>query len=615
VPVISESQILGNLFNSRKPVRRGSSKGIVLARTIRQLVTRSVRSEHAVLFILALIVGSASAYGAMLIRFGVELVHYLGFGVGSDFILTAVEDLPWWRIMAIPTFGGLAVGVFLHFAIRGGRVHGVAHVIESSTLRRGRMSLRDGLVSAIGSVVSIGVGASTGREGPAVHLGATASAWIAERLKLGQSLSRTLLGCAAASAIGALFNAPIAGVFFALEVVIGRAALRSFAPVVVAGVIGTVIGRIYFGAEPAFIIPASEILSLWEFPAFALLGVVAAVAAIAFMQSILAASRFAGRSGLPEWSRPAVAGLFVGLLALFLPQVLGVGYEATDAALGAEYGVTLLLVLIAAKILATGISIGFGFGGGVFSPSLVLGAFVGGAFGIVAGTFFPGAYSGTAAYALIGTGAVAGAVLGAPLSTILIIFELTGDYEMTIAVMIATVVATQLTQLLYGHSFFHKQLELAGINLGRGQELQVMGGINVDAVMHTRIVTAGPDTPMDQLPQLVATAPHSELFVVDSDGRLIGTITAVECVDIDIGTAKKTAGILARRCSHVVERGDEIAAVVEIMQAEEESRLPVVESRETMKLVGYVREADILRAVNRLLLDAQREDAGIDASG
>lgn len=578
-----------------------------LARSFRHKVVRALRNEHAMLFVLALGLGVASAYGALLFRYAIDAVHLVGFGVVSDRLLTVVADLPRWRVVLVPSLGGLAIGLFLHFSLKGGSTHGISQVIEAAALKRGRMSLRHGLVSAVGSAASIGVGASTGREGPAVHLAATLAAWVAERLRLGQSLSRTLLGCAAASAIGALFNAPIAGVFFALEVVTGRAALRSFAPIVVSAVTGTMIGRYYFGDEPAFDIPSSHIISLWEFPAFALLGIVCAVAAIALMKSIFISVRLVEITRIPGWARPAVGGMILGVAALFLPQILGVGYEATGAALEARYGLTLLIALIAAKMLATAVSIGFGFGGGVFSPSLVLGAFVGGAFGIVAGTLFPGIYSGTSAYALIGTGAVAGAVLGAPLSTILIIFELTADYEMTIAVMIATVIATQLTQLFYGQSYFHQQLAHAGINLGKGQEMQVMGAISIDAVMRTRIVTAVRDTHVGDLGDLVTTAPNSELFIVTDKGVLVGIVGPSELA----GAAETaTAGDIARPCTSLVARNDHVAEVIDIMQTEEESRLPVVDSRETLRLLGYVREADLLRAVNRVLLDAQREDAG-----
>lgn len=309
-----------------------------MARSFRHKVVRALRNEHAMLFVLALGLGVASAYGALLFRYAIDAVHLVGFGVVSDRLLTVVADLPRWRVVLVPSLGGLAIGLFLHFSLKGGSTHGISQVIEAAALKRGRMSLRHGLVSAVGSAASIGVGASTGREGPAVHLAATLAAWVAERLRLGQSLSRTLLGCAAASAIGALFNAPIAGVFFALEVVTGRAALRSFAPIVVSAVTGTMIGRYYFGDEPAFDIPSSHIISLWEFPAFALLGIVCAVAAIALMKSIFISVRLVEITRIPGWARPAVGGMILGVAALFLPQILGVGYEATGAHLASSLG-------------------------------------------------------------------------------------------------------------------------------------------------------------------------------------------------------------------------------------------------------------------------------------
>ncbi|MHA1570316.1 MAG: chloride channel protein, partial [Alphaproteobacteria bacterium] len=434
------------------------------------LLRRFLRNEHFNLSILAAVIGAAAGLGALAFRAVIGQVQSAGFGFSSELVITGVRGLPWWQILAVPTAGGLIVGLLLHYLVPGGRAHGVPNVIEAVSLHGGRMSLRHGLVSAAAAAASIGVGASTGREGPVVHLGATLAAWLSEKLKLGPGFARTLLGCGAAAAVAASFNAPIAGVLFALEVIIGHHALKAFAPIVIASVTGTVIGRIRFGNAPAFVVPENVLLSLWEFPAFVLLGIACAIAAIVFMRSILWAEKLADASPIPPWARPACAGLFVGGIALVLPHVMGVGYEATDAALRAEFTLSLLLVLIVAKIAATAISLGFGFAGGVFSPSLYIGALIGGAFGIIAGTIFPDLYSGTPAYALIGTGAVAGAVLGAPMSTILIIFELTGDYTTTIAVMIATVVASVITHQFFGRSFFHVQLKQRGLDLAEAEQ-------------------------------------------------------------------------------------------------------------------------------------------------
>ena len=280
----------------------------------------------------------------------------------------AVAELPWWQIVLVPTLGGLVVGLLVRYFQDGARPHGVADVMEAGVLHGGRLSLKEGAVAALGAIVSIGSGASVGREGPAVHIGASLASWLGQRLKLSRSLALTLLGCGVAAAVTASFNAPIAGAFFALEVVIGHYALSAFAPVVIASVAGTIVARVHLGDFPAFVISDSSLFSFLELPAFAILGLVCAVVAVIFMRGILFTQAAWARTKVPGWLRPALAGAAVGAIAIVLPEILGVGYEATDRALNEAVPLWLLIALIAAKIAATSLSLGSGFVGGVFIP-------------------------------------------------------------------------------------------------------------------------------------------------------------------------------------------------------------------------------------------------------
>ncbi|NQV79592.1 MAG: chloride channel protein [Alphaproteobacteria bacterium] len=354
-------------------------------------------NDQVKLSILALIIGIGIGYGALGFRMGIDAIQNgtFGFSLHDGFQLMA--DLPWWLVLAVPTAGGLAIGLYVHFLMPGQRAYGVADVIEAGARHGGRMNPATTIKAAVLSLASIGVGASVGREGPVIHLGAGLASWVAQRLHLNPSLSLTLLGCGLASAIGASFNAPIAGVFFALEVVIGHYAIHTFAPVVIAAVAGTVISRIHLGAFPAFVVPGYDIASFFEFPAFILLGLVCALAAILFIRSIVTVEDVINRIGWPIWTRPMVGGAVVGAVAIFLPHVMGVGYAATDAALQSSLPLWLMLALIVAKTATTAVSIGSRFGGGVFSPSLFVGAMVGGAFGVIAGSIFPGLAASVAA--------------------------------------------------------------------------------------------------------------------------------------------------------------------------------------------------------------------------
>ena len=579
----------------------------------RLAVHRIVYNRQAVLILLAIVAGSAAALGAVVFREVVVLAQTGAFGGSLETMSDFADGLPKWQLVAVPTLGGLAIGLIVHYLMPGRRNRGVADVMEAAALRSGRITLREGLSAAAVSAASIGVGASVGREGPVVHLGAMLSSFIATRLRLSRSQAVTLLGCGVAAAVAASFNAPIAGVFFALEVVVGHYALSAFAPIVIASVAGTMISRLYFGDYPAFIVPDQSIVSFWEFPAFALLGGVCALTAIILLRSIAFAAEAADRLRAPGWARPTAAGLCVGVIALAFPQVLGVGYEATDAALQGQYELAILIALIAAKIAATAVCLGCGFGGGVFSPSLFVGAMVGGAFGIVATQIFPDLSSGHSAYTLVGLGAVSGAVLGAPVSTILIVFELTANYALTIAVMVAVVIATVITQQVRGQSFFMWQLDRRGVTLKGARELSLMDSTRVADVMSRDFAVVDPSLDMNGIRERLLAAPHGELFVVNAEGALAGTITLADLAegafDHSIDDVVN-AGDVARLHPPALQQEDSLQQALKTMRTAGEEHLAVVENHETMRLVGFVHEIDVMQVYNRALIDARREERG-----
>ena len=581
---------------------------------LRAALRRVTRNVQVILSLLAVAIGLTAGLAAIGFRTIIDQVQRFGFGFGGEQMVTLVSALPSWRILLVPTAGGLLIGLFVHFFMPGRRPQGVAEVIEANALRGGRMPLAAGLKAALVSAVSIGAGASVGREGPVVHLGASLGAWASKRLHLGRTASRTLLGCGVAAAVAASFNAPIAGTFFALEVVVGHYALTAFAPIVIASVIGTMVSRMYYGDFPAFILPeTTTIASFWEFPAFALLGVVCAVMAIIFMRSIMWTEDMMDKTPVPRWARPALGGLAVGVIALAYPHVLGVGYEATDAALSELYPLGLLVALIALKMAATAISLGCGFGGGVFSPSLFIGAMVGGAYGILATSAFPDLSSGHGAYTIIGMGAVTGAVLGAPISTILMVFELTNDYAITIAVMIATSIASLITQQTRGHSFFTWQLARRGIAVKGGQDVGLLRTIKARDLITKNFETVAPEAPIATVRERLQRAPWGELFVTDADGHLSGVITFSDLHDAAFDTsldATLVADDVARKHPTVLLADDDLESALGAYGASGETNLPVVEDRETMRLVGVAPQHEVMLAYQRALDQPRAEARG-----
>ena len=570
------------------------------------------RNDQVVLSVLALLIGAAAGGAAILFRHAIGLVQLATLGDASERVASIAAQLPWWQILLVPTLGGLVIGLAVRYLMPGQRPHGVADVIEASALHGGRMSLTTGVKAAVLSAGSIGVGASVGREGPVVHLGASLGAWVAKRLHLGRALSRTLLGCGVAAAVAASFNAPIAGTFFALEVVVGHYALSAFAPIVIAAVTGTIVTRMAYGNYPAFIVPDDwAIASFWEFPAFALLGVVSAIAAIAFMRAIFFTADTFARLPVPSWCHPMAGGLLVGLIALVFPEVLGVGYESTDAALSASYPAWLLIALIVAKTAATAISIGSGFSGGVFSPSLFIGAMVGGAFGVVATSAFPELSSGYSAYTLVGMGAVAGAVLGAPISTTLMMFELTNDTTFLIALMIATALASLITQRTVGRSFFTWQLERRDISIKGGQEVALLRNIRIKSLLDETYATIAPDATLMEVRAKLQDAPWGELFVTDSSGKLVGTITFADLHEVAFDTCHDeewTAVSVARSHPAVLQAHDDLETAVKIYGASGEVHLPVVDRKADMKLIGVAHEHDVVLAYHRAVDQARAEE-------
>jgi CIC family chloride channel protein len=558
-------------------------------------IARWVGNDHIILGILSLIVGVIAAYAAIGFRLGIDLVQSGALGFDGEDVFTMAAQQPWWRIMLAPTLGGLAVGLILHFFLPEKRIQGVPHVIEAMALRAGYMRLRDGIFAALASVIAIGSGSSTGREGPMVHLGATLTSYVAARLHLGPDLARIILGCGVASAVAASFNAPIAGVFFALEVIIGRYAMATFAPVVIAGVAGTVISRIHLGEEPAFILPEYAIVSAWEYPAFLLLGVVCAIIAVILMRSIFFAEDVIDSLKIPPVLRPALGGLAIGALAVNFPQLLGVGYEGTDAALKEAFPLWFLIALIMLKTAATAICIGCRFGGGIFSPSLFLGALTGGAYGLMAAAVFPELAASHGAYAIVGMSALAGAMLGAPISTIFIVFELIGDYKMTIATMLATATAALIASQMQGGSYFRQLLLRRGIDL----DPERRPVHKVKEALREDYLAVGPQTSCREIQKMCQEASDWNILVLDGE-QLLGALPFPVLRDLILSDPEDLAFVIAADLMDAnwprVTGEDTVENALLQIEEHRVDFLPVIAAKDNAQIVGIVRYRGLLRA-------------------
>ena len=440
-------------------------------------------------WLIALLIGIAAGFAALFFRKGVSWLQSALYGSEDPRMLGSfVGGIEWYWILVIPIFGGLAVGLILSRFTDDGRVRSVADVIAGAALNNGRVERRAGLASAAASLITLGSGGSSGREGPVVHLAGVISTWASDRINASGVHGRDLLGCAVAAAVSASFNAPIAGALFALEVVLRHFAIHAFAPIVIASVAGTVINRLEFGGLTEFTLPTSSALEFYvELPAFLILGFVCGIVAAALVRSVFLAedmgTAICKRLHVPGWLRPAIAGALLGGIAIWFPHIIGVGYETTTAALTGELLLHEAIVFAMLKVLAVAITLGGRMGGGVFSPSLMLGALTGLAFGLIATPIFPEVSGSLSLYALAGMGAVSAAVLGAPISTTLIVFELTGDWQTGLAVMVAVSISTALGTRLVTRSFFLTQLKRRGIHLAEGPQAYLLSMTGVAGLM------------------------------------------------------------------------------------------------------------------------------------
>jgi CIC family chloride channel protein len=439
-------------------------------------------------WLLALLLGIGGGLAAVGFRLAIGSLQGALYGNPDPTVIESfARSLGWYWIVGIPAVGGLIVGLLLHEFTPDGRVRSVSDVIEGAALKNGRIEHRAGVASALASMVTLSSGGSTGREGPVVHLAALMASWINSRARVNGVTGRDLMGCAVAAAVSASFNAPIAGAIFAQEIVLRHFAIRSFAPLVISSVSGTVINRLQFGNVTEFVLPQANALDFYvELPAFAVLGVVSGLVATVFMMALYRSDAWGSvvqtRLGIPRWLRPMAAGAMLGVLALWFPHIIGVGYETTSKALTGQLILHEAIVFAVLKAVAVTITMAGRMGGGVFSPSLMMGALTGLAFGYIAISIFPEVSGSETLYALAGMGAVAAAVLGAPISTTLIIFEMTGDWQAGLAVMLAVSTATSVSTALEHKSFFLTQLMRRHIHIAAGPQAYLLDQYQVRQV-------------------------------------------------------------------------------------------------------------------------------------
>ena len=546
---------------------------------------------------LAIAVGVGAGLGAIGFRYlilGLTEVFsgHRDYSVAGRVANPHVPALGLWFVVLAPVVGGLIYGPLVSRFAPEARGHGVPEVMLAVSELGGRIRPAVPAVKALASALCIGSGGSVGREGPIVQIGSALGSVIGQAARVPERRLRLLVACGAAGGIAATFNAPIAGVFFALEVILGDFETQSFGVVVLSSVTASALARAVFGSASFLHLPRFTLVSPLEFGLYAGLGALAGVAGVAFIRVLYGSEDLADRVWRgPAWARPAVGGVLLGLLLLAVPQMYGVGYPVLSRAVDGRYVVAFVLVLLAAKIVATSLTIAIGGSGGVFAPSLFMGAMLGSAFGQAAHALAPGVTAPSGAYALVGMGAVFAGSARAPITAVLIIFELTGEYAIILPLMFAIVLATAVSRRLSPDTIYTLKLRRRGIVVDRPRVVSVMRTVPVAAAMREVPAALAPEAPLEAVLERL-TGRDECVPVIDADGELVGVISAVDVEAQSVGDAP------AGRMAHTpreLHADDVLEDAVRVLSRSDDPAVPVLEPG-GRALVGWVTHRDILRA-------------------
>ena len=533
--------------------------------------------------------------------------HLLGSGDNHDGLRSGFAGL---LLFTIPVIGGLLVGG-IRARLPRGNIQGPADVVESVQTFRGEIPMSVGVRSVTASLVGLGVGASAGQYGPLVHLGATVGSAISRFMGRGAWVGSTGIACGVAAAISTAFTAPIAGILFAHEVVLRHFSLRAFAPVTVSAIVGYIIAGPVLGQRPLLALSASVVGNIADYALFIALGVVSAVLAVLFMRLMLWTERRSFEVPIPMALKPALAGIPVGLCLIWIPEVTGIGVETMRSTLeGNVFGMGDLAVILIVKLVLTAVCVGFGLATGVFTPALVIGLLFGALVGQGLGIVFGSGHSDLGIFAVCGAVAVASPVIGAPLSAILIVFELTRNYELTTAAMLSVVFANLVSYRIFGRSWFDRLLLNRGVDVSQGRDHLLLQSQSVAESMDSPLVTVlGSESLAEVLTQMDAQA-RNLAWVVDSQHVLTGTLRyeAVRLLLIDQPDAVDwPASQAAVSTSAVFTPETNLATAMQQVANQNQDWIAVVDGGQHRRFLGIISRAKIVTTY-QATLDRIREE-------
>ena len=568
----------------------------------RRRVGRWLRERSIGFWILALVVGAGAGLGAIVFRWLISVVTKFFTGE-YDYAGGEGAPHPWlpglgpWFLLFVPVLAGLVYGPLVQRFAPEARGPGVSEVMYSIAERSGRIPSRVMVVKALASALCIGGGGSVGREGPVVQIGSAMGSTLGRFTGLSETRLRVLIACGAAGGIAATFNAPLAGPFFAMELILRSFAVQSFGAVVLASLTASIIGRAALGNEAFLELPAFELRSQWEYLLFIGLGLLLGCIGVLFNKLVYLVENlcdWAWRG--PEWLRPAAGGLLLGGILVALPQMYGVGYPVMEGAVQGEYVLWFLLVLLVGKLGATSLTIGIGGSGGVFAPSLFIGATAGTAFGLAVHTWLPELTASPGVYGLLGMGAAFAGAARAPITAVIVLVELTSEYSLILPLMTAIVVATLISRAISRDTIYTSKLRRRGVDLDTPQQPGRLAGRHVRDIVEPLPAPLDEDTDLAAAGHALALSGNGILPVVGNDGTYHGCVTARAVAEVLADEQSNTLRVAElAELPPLVTEDSTLTDALAALAASEATGLPVLAADHTLS--GWITHRTILRAV------------------
>lgn len=574
-----------------------------LSQKVNDLFERAKLTEHTFMIIVAIIIGILAGFAAIGIRFMIEEISHLSFS-GEGSLLQNIIDSPWYIKILIPVIGGLIVGPLIYFFAPEAKGHGVPEVMQAILLKGGRIRPRVALIKAVASAITIGTGGSVGREGPIIQIGSSLGSTVGQFFKIPSKRLKTLVGCGAAAGIAAAFNAPIAGALFAVEIILMDFAVAQFSPIVISSVMATVISHYFEGNFAAFEVTEYAYKTPYEIGFYFILGALAGLASYLFIRVLyFSEDFFDNKFNFPEYLKPVVGGLGIGLTALIFPQVMGVGYDSINDALHGNMLWQAALALVFIKIFATSLTLGTGGSGGIFAPSLFIGAMLGGFFGHFVHELFPDITAGPGAYALVAMGGLVAGTTRAPITAIIIVFELTNDYNIILPLMITCIISMILSAKLSRESIYTLKLLLRNINISEGTETNVMESIFVKEVYDDKFDSINISDNFSKVVNKVIRGKAIDYPVINNSGLIAGMISMYDIKDHlfekDSLSNLLIANDLASQRYECITIDDNCQTALDKISRYGLDGLPVVEAFNSRKIIGMVWRNDIQDAYQK----------------